>query len=43
VLYVRARDAAWRRELERSAGIVRQRMIALLGSDAIREIRVDLL
>jgi hypothetical protein len=32
VLYVRTRDAAWRREVERSAGLIRSRMTALLGN-----------
>jgi hypothetical protein len=32
VLYVRARDAAWQREVERSAGLIRSRLSALLGN-----------
>ena len=40
VLHVRARDEAWRREVERSMGIVRSRMEALLGKGVVGEIRV---
>jgi hypothetical protein len=32
VLYVRARDAAWQREVERSAGLIRSRLSPLLGN-----------
>ena len=42
VLRVQARDAAWRREVERSAGIIRSRLNALLGDDAVRQIHVEL-
>src|SRR5262245_45007033 len=31
VLYVEARDASWQREVERSAGLIRSRLTALLG------------
>jgi hypothetical protein len=31
VLYVQARDATWQREVERSAGLIRSRLAALLG------------
>jgi hypothetical protein len=40
VLYVRARDAAWLPEVERSAGLVRQRMRELLGEGVVRTIIV---
>lgn len=39
VLYVRARDASWQREVERSAGLIRSRLSAILG-DAVRSIEV---
>ena len=40
VLHVRARDAAWQREVERSMGIVRSRMEALLGRGVVGDIQV---
>jgi hypothetical protein len=40
VLHVRAKDAAWRREIERSAAIVRARLDGLLGSGVVRYINV---
>ena len=40
VLHVRAKDASWQREVERSSGIVRSRMDALLGHAVIGDIRV---
>lgn len=40
VLHVRARDAAWRQELERSAPLIRSRLDALLGGGVVRFIRV---
>ena len=40
VLYVRAKDAAWQREVERSAGLVRARLTTLLGEQAVRSIAV---
>ncbi|MGH9254156.1 MAG: DciA family protein [Vicinamibacterales bacterium] len=40
VLYVRARDAAWRREIERSAGLIRKRLVTFLGDQAVRFIDV---
>ncbi|HEY6360188.1 MAG TPA: DciA family protein [Vicinamibacterales bacterium] len=40
VLHVRARDAAWQREVERSMGIVRSRMEALLGKGVVGDIQV---
>jgi hypothetical protein len=39
-LVVHARDEAWRREIERSAGTIRARLNALLGDQAIRSIDV---
>jgi hypothetical protein len=32
VLRVQARDASWQREIERSAGLIRSRLTALLGN-----------
>jgi hypothetical protein len=32
ILHVRARDASWQREVERSAGLIRSRLTALLGN-----------
>jgi hypothetical protein len=40
VLYVRTKDAAWQREVERSLGVVRSRMEALLGKGIVGDIRV---
>lgn len=40
VLYVRARDAAWQREIERSATLIRARLDALLGESVVRYIEV---
>ena len=40
VLHVRARDAAWQREVERSAGLIRARLCALLGDDVVRGLDV---
>ena len=42
VLHVRAKDPAWRREIERSAGMIRSRLNGLLGDDAVRHIDVQL-
>jgi hypothetical protein len=39
VLYVQTRDAAWQREVERSAGLIRSRLTALLG-DIVHSIEV---
>jgi hypothetical protein len=39
VLHVKARDASWQREVERSASLIRVRLIALLG-DVVRSIEV---
>jgi hypothetical protein len=40
VLHVRAKDPSWQREVERSLGIVRSRMEALLGRHVVGDIRV---
>lgn len=42
VLLVRAKDAAWRREVERSLHLIHGRLHALLGENVIRTIRVTL-
>jgi hypothetical protein len=41
VLHVRVRDASWQREVERSAGLIRSRLGALLGN-VVRSINVTL-
>jgi hypothetical protein len=40
VLYVRAKDAAWQREVERSAALIRTRLATLLGDDIVRGLDV---
>jgi hypothetical protein len=40
VLYVRAKDDAWRREIERSAALIRSRLDGLLGERVVRRIEV---
>jgi hypothetical protein len=40
VLRVRTRDAAWEREVERSAAVIRARLDTLLGADVVRYIEV---
>ena len=40
VLCVRAKDAAWRREVERSAALIRSRLTDLLGEHVVRYIDV---
>jgi hypothetical protein len=40
VLLVRAKDAAWQREVERSAGLVRHRLDAILGAGVVKSIEV---
>src|SRR5215212_6377787 len=40
VLHVHTRDAAWQREIERSAAVIRGRLDALLGADVVRYIDV---
>lgn len=42
VLYVRAKDPAWRREVERSAALIRTRLQRLLGADSVRSVDVAL-
>jgi hypothetical protein len=39
VLHVRTLDASWQRELERSAGLIRSRLVPLLGN-VVRSINV---
>lgn len=39
-LRVRTKDAAWRREIERSAGLIRARLDALLGAGVVRGLDV---
>jgi hypothetical protein len=43
VLHVRAKDATWQREIERSAGLIRTRLAALLGDDVVRGIDVTVI
>jgi hypothetical protein len=40
VLHVRAKDAAWQREIERSAALIRSRLTEWLGDDVVRYIDV---
>jgi pyridoxine 5'-phosphate synthase PdxJ len=40
VLHVEARDAAWRREIERSRTLIQTRLAALLGEAAVRRVQV---
>lgn len=40
VLHVRAREAAWAREVERSAALIRQRLDALLGAGVVRRLTI---
>ena len=40
VLNVRAKDAAWQREVERSAALIRTRLAVLLGDDVVRGLDV---
>jgi hypothetical protein len=40
VLHVHARSPHWQREVERSAGLIRSRMDALLGTGVVRAIEV---
>ena len=40
VLHVRAKDAAWQREVERSAALIRSRLDTLLGERVVRHIEV---
>ena len=41
-LRVRAKGAPWRREVERSAGIIRSRLDVALGNGVVRSIEVEL-
>jgi hypothetical protein len=43
VLRVRAKDAAWQREVERSAGLIRTRLDALLGPAVVKGLDVTVL
>jgi hypothetical protein len=40
VLHVRAKDAAWQREVERSAGLIRTRLDGLLGAAVVKGLDV---
>ena len=40
ILHVQAKDAAWRREVERSAGVICTRLRPLLGDDVVRGLDV---
>jgi hypothetical protein len=40
VLHVAARDGGWKREVERSAALIRARLDALLGPDVVRDVAV---
>jgi hypothetical protein len=40
-LHVRAKDATWQREIERSAALIRARLDALLGDGIVRFIEVE--
>lgn len=40
VLHVRAKDATWRREIQRSIPLIRARLDALLGENVVRTIEV---
>lgn len=42
VLYVRTKDAAWQREVERSAGLIRSRLGVLLGDEVVRGLDVTI-
>jgi len=41
VLHVRAKDATWQREIERSAVLIRSRLESLLGDGVVRYIKVS--
>ena len=40
VLYVRAKDRAWRHEIDRSSGLIRMRLSLLLGNKVVQRIEV---
>jgi hypothetical protein len=42
VLHVQAKDAAWQREVERSAALIRARLEMLLGAAVVRGIDVTI-
>ena len=42
VLHVRTKDAAWQREVERSAGLIRTRLDGLLGPAVVRGLDVTI-
>ena len=42
VLHVRVKEAAWQREIERSASLIRARLDALLGTGVIRALDVTI-
>ena len=42
LLHVRAQNAAWQREIERSAALIRTRLESLLGRDVVRGLRVTI-
>lgn len=41
VLHVKASDQHWHREMRRSAAIIQSRLHAVLGDDAVKQIRVN--
>jgi hypothetical protein len=41
VLHVRAKDATWQREIDRSAALIRSRLESLLGERVVRYIQVS--
>ncbi len=41
VLHVQTKDAAWQREIEHSAGLIRVRLAALLGQNVVRGLNVS--
>ena len=41
VLHVRAKDATWQKEIERSAALIRSRLDSLLGEDVVRYMKVS--
>jgi hypothetical protein len=42
VLHVQARDTGWKREIDRSAGLIRARLDALLGEGVVASIETEL-
>jgi hypothetical protein len=42
ILHVRTQDPAWRREIERSAAVIRRRLAMFLGNDVVRGLEVTL-